>query len=170
MKRLVLALLIVLAPAFLLAQNSAVQKIFDKYGEKDGFTTVMINSGLLKMAADFTDDEDMDVLNGIDFIKILAVEDEANNHDLNFYAEVVPQLKRDAYEELMTVKSSDADVLFLVKKSGNDIRELLLVVGGEDDNALIYIGGNINLKDVAKLGKSMNIQSDAFAHLEELDK
>ena len=58
MKKFVLILLVALAPAFLVAQNSAVEKLFDKYGGEKGFTTVTINGSLLKMAATLSDDDD----------------------------------------------------------------------------------------------------------------
>ena len=168
MKKLTFILLVALLPAFAFAQNSAVEKLFSKYGGKDGFTTVTINGSLLKMAAEMTDeDEGAEVLNNINTIKILAQEGGSAS---NFYDEVMGELKRDAYEELMTVNSDDEDVIFLVKKSGEKISEFLLVVGGNDDNAIIYIGGNLNMKDIAKLGKSMNLEGDAFAHLSELEK
>ena len=168
MKKLTFILLVALLPAFAFAQNSAVEKLFSKYGGKDGFTTVTINGSLLKMAAEMTDeDEGAEVLNNINTIKIRAQEGGSAS---NLYDEVMGELKRDAYEELMTVNSDDEDVIFLVKKSGEKISEFLLVVGGNDDNAIIYIGGNLNMKDIAKLGKSMNLEGDAFAHLSELEK
>jgi len=166
MKKLVLILIVALAPALANAQNSAVEKLFKKYGGQDGFTTVTINSGLLKMAAEFTDEEDgMEVLNSINSIKILAQE---GGESSNFYDEVKSLLKSNSYEELMTVNSDDEDVVFLVKKDGKTITELLLVVGGDDENAVIYIAGNMNMKDLAKIGKSINVHDDAFAHLSEL--
>lgn len=166
MKKLVLVLIVALAPAFLFAQNSAVEKLFQKYGGQKGFTTVTINSGLLKMAAQMSeDDENLDVLNSITGLKILAQEDGVAS---NFYNEVMGDLKKDSYEELMTVNSDEEDVIFLVKKSGERISEFLLVVGGEDENVLVYISGDLHMKDLAKLGKSINMDGGNFGHLEHL--
>lgn len=168
MKKLTLLLLVALVPALSFAQNSAVEKLFAKYGGQDGFTTVTINSGLLKMAAEMSDDQDgAEVLNNIHTVKILAQESGVAD---NFYEEVMGELKRDAYEELMTVNSDDEDVIFLIKRAGEKIVEFLLVVGGQDDNTIIYIGGDLLMKDLAKLSNSMNIGGNAFAHLEELEK
>ena len=167
MKKLVLILIVALAPALANAQNSAVEKLFKKYGGQDGFTTVTINGSLLKMVAEFADEEDgAEVLNTINSIKILAQED---GQASNFYDEVMGELKRDAYEELMTVNSGDEDVIFLIKKEGKKIKEFLLLVGGEDENAVVYIAGDLNMKDLANLGKSMNIEGDVFGHLSELE-
>ncbi len=166
MKKLVLILVIALAPAFLFAQNSAVEKLFKKYGGQDGFTTITINSGLLKMAAQFADeDEDLEVLNQINNIKILVQEDGLAD---SFYEEVMGKLKRDSYEELMTVNSDDENVIFLIKKDDDKVSELLLIASGEDENVLIYIGGDLQMKDLAKLGSSINMDGGSFAHLDYL--
>jgi len=44
----------------------------------------------------------------------------------------------------------------------------LLIAGGKNENALISIQGNIDLKNISKLSKSMQIQG--LEHLEEIDK
>lgn len=160
MKKLVLSLLVVLLPIFAIGQNTAVEKLFKKYGGQDGFTTVTINKGLFKMVAKLdTEDEDLQALAGMETIKILAVEDDSDISGINFYKEVKSNLKSADYEELMTVKSSDADVVFLAKQDGDVIKELILLVGG-DDNALIYIAGNIKKKDVSKIAKSMGVDDE----------
>ncbi len=170
MKKLVLALIIVLVPAWVVAQNSAIDHVFEKYSGKDGFVSIQISKGLLKLAAGLDEDGETDkLLKSIDGIKILAVEDEELNAGLNFYNEVMSSMKTDNYEELMTVNSSDADIIFLAKKKGDRISEFILLVGGDDDNALIYISGNILLKDISKLSKSLNIEGSGLEKLEMLD-
>ena len=160
MKKLALSLLVVLVPIFAIGQNTAVEKLFDKYGGKDGFTTVTINKGLFKMVAQLDDtDEDLKALSGMESIKILALEDGEASKGVNFYKEVRSSLNDAKYEELMTVDSDDSNVVFLANQDGDTIRELILLVGSDDDdNALIYIKGNIKMKDVAKIASSMGIE------------
>ncbi len=164
MKKLVLSLLVVLVPILAIGQNTAVEKLFEKYGGKDGFTTVTINKSLFKMVAQLDDeDEDLQALSGMESIKILAVDDEGEGEvsGVNFYKEVRSLLKTADYEELMTVNSKDSDVVFLVRQEGDIIKELILLVGGKgDDNALIYIAGNIRMKDVSKIAKSMGVDDE----------
>ena len=162
MKKLVLSLLVVLVPILAIGQNTAVEKLFEKYGGKDGFTTVTINKGLFKMVAKLdAEDEDLQALSGMESIKILAVDNEDVANGVNFYKAVRSQLKDAKYEELMTVKSDDSNVVFLANQEGDTIKELILLVGSDDDeNALIYIKGNIRLKDVSKIAKSMGVDED----------
>ncbi len=167
MKKLVTLLLIALFPVLAIAQNSAVDKVFNKYENRDGFTVVTINKGLLKMAADI-DDEDKEAqefLGRISSIKILASEDESN---VNLYDEVLSNLNKKEYEELMTVKSSEEDVLILAKKDGDIIEELIILVGGKEDNALVYISGRMSMKDMAKISKSVNIDGAGLEHLKDV--
>ena len=72
------------------------------------------------------------------------------------------------YKELMVVKEKDQDVKFLINEKDGKIIELLLIAGGKDENALISIQGNIDLKNISKLSKSMKIEG--LEHLNDIDE
>lgn len=167
MKKLSLITIALIMPLFIFAQQSAVDKLFDKYGGKEGFTTVSINKGMFEMLNEIDpEDEDLKALAKIESVKVLAIEDEELIKGLNFYDEIMKSLNIKDYEELMTVKQSDQDVKILVKQTGNIIQELLIVVGGED-NAMVCIKGNIQLKDLS--GLSDGFSMDGLEALELLD-
>jgi len=169
MKKVITLLLVALFPLLALAQNSAIDKVFKKYGDRDGFTVVTISRGLLKMVANMDDDrESRDFLSRVNQIKILAVEDHST--DINLYDEVLSNLDKSDYEELMTAKSKGEEVLILAKKDGDIIEELIILVGGSNDNALVYISGKMNMKDLSKLSSSVNIEGAGFDHLKDLNK
>jgi hypothetical protein len=149
------------------AQNRAVDQLFEKYGGKDGFTTVVISGKMFELVArlDTEDDEEMDVISKLKSVRILAMDECEKPEGINFYDEVRNDLNEDDYEELMVVKKKDQDVKFLVKEADGIITELLVVVGGED-NALISIVGEIDLKHVHELSKS--IHSEHMDHLKDL--
>lgn len=137
--------------------QSPVDKLFDKYGEKEGFTTVVITQYMFDMFKDVnTNDKDFDnLIKGLKCIRILAVE--KPQAGLNFYKEIMKDLPMKEYNELMVIKQKDQDVKFLVKEVQGKIVEFLLISGGKD-NAFISIQGNIDLKSLAKLSKGMNIE------------
>jgi hypothetical protein len=169
MKKVFTLLMVAILPMVAMAQNSAIEKVFDKYGDRDGFTVVTISKGLLKMASNMDDDrEAQDFLSRINKIKILATED--GNHDINLYDEVLSSLDKSNYEELMTAKSKGEEVLMLVKKDGDMIEELIILVGGDHDNALVFISGRMNMKDLSKLSKNVHIDGVGLDHLNDLDK
>jgi len=169
MKKVFTLLLVALFPLLAMAQNSAIDKVFRKYGDRDGFTVVTISKGLLKMVANFDDDrESRDFLSRVHSIKILANEDD--HSDINLYDEVLSDLDKRDYEELMTAKTNGEEVLILAKKDGDILEELIILVGGKDDNALVYISGKMNMKDLSKLSSSVNIEGAGLNHLKDIDK
>jgi len=58
----------------------------------------------------------------------------------------------------MAVKEGHAVTKFLIRQNGNVISELLVVTGGPGGNSLISIRGDLNLKSISDLSKSMDIQ------------
>lgn len=160
MKKLVLFLAVVL-PMVVLAQKTPIDKLFDKYANQKGFTTVNISGKLLGFASQLEtgDQATTDMLAGLKGIRILSVEDDELNKNINFYAELEKDgfFKNNNFEVLMEVTEDDEVVRFLAKDAGNGkISDLLLVVGGED-NALISISGIIDPASIGKITKAMNI-------------
>ena len=160
MKKLVL-ILAMLLPIAVLAQKTPVDKLFEKYANQKGFTTVNISGKLLGFASQIEtgDKATSDMLSGLSGIRVLTVENEELNKTINFYEELEKDgfFKNNGYEVLMEVTEPDEVLRFLAKDAGNGkISDLLLIVGG-DDNALISISGVINTEDIGKITGAMNI-------------
>lgn len=169
MKRGAFTLILVLVLLFAKGQNSAVDKLFDKYSGKEGYTSVFISKYMFSMFSDVDPEnkEFNDLVSKLNSIKILANDDETNHDGINFYNEIMKELPMKDYKELMVVKEKDQELKFLIKDVNGIITELLLIIGGKNDNALICIqGDNINLKNIAKLSKSMKI--DGLENLEKI--
>ncbi|MDX9883021.1 MAG: DUF4252 domain-containing protein [Prolixibacteraceae bacterium] len=160
MKRLVI-LVVCLLPMMAFAQNSPVDRLFEKYANKDGFTTVRISGALLGFASKFEDRDSPEskMLSELKGIRILSVEDEKLNTGLDFYKELEKDgfFKNHDYEVLMEVTESNEVVRFYGKNAGGGkLSELLLVVGG-DDNALISIQGMIDPENIGKITGALDI-------------
>ena len=160
MKKLILIIAIML-PMAVLAQKSSVDKLFAKYANQKGFTTVNISGKLLSFASqvDVGNDEASKMMSELRGIRILSVEDKDLNKNIDFYAELEKDgfFKNNDYEVLMEVTEDNEVVRFLAKDAGNGkISDLLLVVGG-DDNALIDISGLIDPQNISKITKSLDI-------------
>ena len=150
-----------LLPMAVLAQKTPVDKLFEKYANQKGFTTVNISGKLLGIASQIEtgDKTTTDMLSSLRGIRVLTVEDDELNKSINFYAELEKDgfFKNNGYEVLMEVTEPDEVVRFLAKDAGNGkIADLLLIVGG-DDNTLISISGVINPEDIGKITGAMNI-------------
>lgn len=161
MKRIFLTM-IMLIPLLVLAQgNSPVDKLFNKYANKDGFTTVNISGKLLSFASQLDDSKsaETDMLAKLSGIRILSVEDKDLNKGLNFYKELEADgfFKNHNYEVLMEVTNKDEVVRFFGRAGEKGkLSELLMVVGG-NDNTLISIRGVIDPDDIGKITGSLNM-------------
>ena len=158
MKRIVLLVMAVAFPAFIMAQNSAVDKLFNKYSGKDGVTTVSISPELFQIvkAMDIEEIDDADIpFDKIASVKILTIEDEDQWEDVNFYTEIEKDLDVSNFQEVMTVNDGGEMVRIWMKVEKNEMSEFLLIVGG-DDNVLVYITGNFNMDDLEELAESVD--------------
>ena len=162
MKKVLLFILVVAFPAFIMAQNSAVDKLFAKYKGQKGVTTVSISPELFQMvnAMGIEELEDQDFpVDKIASVKILTIEDEEGWEDVNFYNEIKKDLDVSDFAEVMTVDDGGEVVRMWMKVSKNTVSEFLLIVGG-DDNVLIYITGDFNMNDLDELAETMDYHID----------
>ena len=165
MKKLLLIVAVIL-PAVLFAQKTPVDKLFEKYANQKGFTTVNISGKLLGFASqlDTGDQATTDLLSSLSGVRVLSVEDSDLNKNINFYEELEKDgaFKNKDYEVLMEVTDDDEVVRFLAKDAGNGkISDLLLVVGG-DENTLISITGVIDPKNISKITKTLDMDLGDF--------
>lgn len=162
MKRVVLLILTIAFPAYLMAQNSAVDKLFNKYKGKEGITTVQIGPELFQVvqAMEVKDIEECDIpLDKISSVKILTIEDEEGYENVNFYDEIKNDLNVDDFKEVMTVNDGGETVRMWMKVNDKTLSEFLLIVGG-DDNVLIYITGDFTMSDLEGMAESIGEDID----------
>jgi len=171
MKKLAIITLLIISNFAANAQDDAISLFFSKYSNDESFTQVNVTARMFGLFANLdTDDaEDQEVIESISKIKglkILAKEDLDNGKAL--YKEAFTLINSKEYEELMTVKDQDNDMKFLIKEKGGIITELLMIVGGDNEFLLLSLIGDIDLKQISKLSKSMDIEG--FDKLENIDK
>lgn len=167
MKRQALIILMLTAiSASLCGQKSPVDDLFDRYNGKEGFTSVYISSKMFSLLAriDSDDEEFRNLVTRIKGIRILSLDSTAVVRGINFASELMPGLRRNGYEELMTVREQSGDVFFMIREVGGRIAELVMITGG-GGTSVVSIQGDLDLKTIASLSGSMGIDE-----LEELEK
>jgi len=169
MKRILIPILLLALAFTAKAQTSAIDQLFTKYADKDGFTTVSISKAMFSLFASENEskDEFNSAIKGLESIRILSPDETLPAGNLNFYKEISKSLPLAQYEELMSVKEKDQVFKMLVRKKGSVITEFLMI-GGGNDNVLICITGNIDLKSISKLSKAMNIEG--MENIEKVNK
>jgi hypothetical protein len=169
MKRIFIGGMLIMLTLFTMGQTSAVDKVFDKYSGKEGYTTVHISSFMFNMLNSLeTDDPEFDEFKkataGIQSIKILTQD---GGDSEAFGAELLKMLPRSEYQEMMVVKDQDEDVLFLAREENGKITEFLLIVSGGGEDALIAIQGDIDLESISSIASGLDMPG--FENLEDIE-
>ncbi len=187
MKKLIIITAIVLAPMV-----SFGQSLFDKYEDMDNVSSMIVNSKMFQMLAtidvDLDDPEAQEYFNMVKKItnfKVLSTGDNVVSSKMK--ADVEKYLRKSQLEELMRIKDGDQNVKFYIKegKDENHVKELLMFITGlkevtkdsditingkkrEVETVVLSLTGDINLKQVSKITKKMNVKGGE--HLDKVGK
>lgn len=174
----------------LLPLTSTAQDIFAKYSEDPGVTYVSIKPKMFQMLAKMdinTDDpesqEYLNMVNSITSFKVITTGNKVISADLSKWV----QSRKNALEELMEVKDSGVNMTFYVKQGRDEdhVSEFLMFVDGlsgvtkdvdlnvngekrKFETVVVALTGDIDLNQISKLTKKMNIQGSE--HLEKKSK
>jgi len=144
-------------PMIASAQESPMDKLFDKYSGEEGFTSVNISSQMFKLLAkiDSEDDEEIkdfnNVVSELTGMRILSyTEDDGAGKKSEFYDEIIKNLPKKVYSELMVVKEKGKDVTFYIRELENGkIGELLMIVNEDHNTVLLSFKGMIDLDNIS---------------------
>ncbi len=169
MKRIIFGGMLMLFTLSAFGQKSAVDKVFDKFSGKDGYTTVYISSYMFNLMSSLeSDDPDYNEFKnataGISSIKILTQD---GGDSESFGEELISMLPKNEYKEMMVVKDEEEEVLFLAREEGNKITEFLLIVSGGGEDALIAIQGDIDMESISKIASGLDMPG--LENLEDME-
>ncbi len=159
MKRTIIGGLILLLTISAFGQQSAVDKVFEKYSGKEGYTTVYISSFMFNLLNHLdVDDPEYNkfkkAISGINSIKILTQE---GDNSVSFGKELLDMLPSSEYKEMMVVKDEEEEVKFLAREESGKITEFLLIVSGGGEDALIAITGDIDLESISSIASGLDM-------------
>ena len=155
--------------AFLIASTvSFAQGAFDKFEDKEGVASVIVNKKMFEMmskvkvdAKDKQMQQYMNLLKKLDNLKVFTTSNAKLGADMK--ATVNSYLKSNPLEELMRVNGDGKNVKIYVKSGANEniVRELLMFIEGsnvKDANTIVLsLTGNFNLDEIAVLTEKMNL-------------
>ncbi len=133
-----------IVPSVLFGQ-SPMSKLFDKYNEKDGYTSVVIttdaieiNPGNDKEAIEFKE-----LLDNVESVKIIKTK------NVEFYDKVMKIVKKNDYEQVIDIRESGEEIgFYMLKDETGNINEYLLAVKEEDEVIVISVLGDVNFDKV----------------------
>lgn len=161
MKTIITIIIAVLMSGYTFAQD------FSKYENQPGMSTVIINKNMFKLMSrldlDSQDEEIqqyVDLINNMENIKIFKTNNQQMRDDLS--ADANTYVKNNKLEELMRVQEDGKKVSFMFKpgKTDDEILQLFMLVDGmseEEETIVIIINGLIDLRQVSKLAKDLNV-------------
>lgn len=170
MKRILTTAVLMMIMTGTFAQD-AISKFFTKYQNDESFSQVTVSSKMFSLFTqmDAENAEDKEVLEAISKLKglrILGKQDARNAREL--YKEAFTLIPVKDYEELMSVRDKDKDMKFYIKEgNGGIINELLMVMGGDTEFMVLSLFGEIDLKQVSRIGKKMDVKG--LENLENMD-
>ena len=172
MKKIAVILLLCLATsARLAAQGDVISTLFEKYYNDESFTKVSVSSKMFDLftkiePGDEDEKEILDAISKLKGLKVLAADSVANPKKI--YDEVISKIASNGYDELMEVKDAEENMKFMIHEKGPIIDELVMVVGGKRHFVVISLYGEIDLKNISKLSKSMNVKG--MEYLQNMDE
>jgi len=162
-------LIVLICSTMSVSAQSAIQRHFEKYSEDDRFTRITISAKMFQLFANFevNDEDGQEMVQTISKLKGLKmlVGNEIDDAP-NLFGEVSKLPEKDM-DELMRVEKEKSELRFFIKeKSDGVISELLMIALDEKELMMMSIVGEIDLKQMSKLSKHMNI--DGFENLENV--
>lgn len=183
MKKLILSILVL---AFSLSSYAQNNSIFDKFEDYDDVTTVVVTKKAFQMLTKISSDskegqEFNNLVSGLEDLKVFTTEDVKIASEMQ--ATFDKYLKKSKLSELMRVKDKDANVKIYIREGKDDdhVSEFLMLVNevnasakhnngerGNPEVVIISLTGDIDLNNISKLTKEMNIPGGE--HMEKAEK
>lgn len=169
MKTIAAAILLTMSFGAASAQD-VISKFFTKYQDDESFTNVNISSKMFglftQMDAESPEDKEvLDAISKLKGLKIVAKNNARNSREL--YKEALNLIPKN-FEELMSVRDKDKDMKFMIDEKGGKISELVMIVGGNEEFMVLSIFGEIDLKQISRIGTKMDIKG--LENLNKMDK
>lgn len=178
LKKLVPIIFLALLSSNVFAQLNDVHKIFEKYQEVEGITSIKVGKGMFSLLNKLKlEDEDVQkikpLLGKVNSINILIsgggkLMDSLTNIKSNLIKlgdkvplglqnEINLAVKKLNYEELVTVNSSGRKIKLLTVGTNSDVlHNLLLSITGADQNILMLLDGDVSMSDLSKFISESN--------------
>jgi len=182
MRKIILSILVIALSLSSYAQNNS---IFDKFEDYDDVTTVVVTQKAFQMLKKISNDSEEgkefnNLVSGLKNLKVFTTEDVKIASEMqNTFDKYLSKAK---LSELMRVKDKDANVKIYVREGKDDdhVSEFLMLVNevnaakkhngdhGNPEVVIISLTGDIDLNNISKLTKEMNIPGGE--HMKKAEK
>jgi len=160
MKKQIILMVFAFLPVFLLAQNSPLTSLYEKYADKPGFNSSEIIPGSMSFEWEKTMNIDAvkEMLKEIQGVRILRyMSSPANNDEAKIWKKINKAAGDEPYKEVIKVNADSVMVnIYLVQEPGGITKEIALIAKDKKGITMVTVNGNI---DFAKLFSKENMHS-----------
>ncbi len=163
MKNIIIVAIMAIAPLMSFAQNKSIENFYNKYKAKENVTDINLQGWVLELAATFAGEESGEILEKITKLRVLVV-GEGNVIPNNEYNQLVREVRKDSFEELIQFKDGNDKVDIMLREKGDKITNVLLIARGADGFIMLSLEGNMDWNDL----KSLEIDVEGAEHLNKI--
>lgn len=165
MKKFMLLILLLSLGCMVNAQD-LVAEFQNKYKDNTKFTLVNISAKMFGLIADISDPDTESVLKNLTGFKLLK----SSTDVVKYHNEALGMIKgsKRGYEELMDVREGKEHVSIYVRDEKGIVTELVILVETQQEFVLMGFIGNIDLKKIAALSKSVDV--NGMEYLNKINK
>ena len=170
MKGLILFLALSIGSVAGIAQQDAIDKYFSQHAANEDFSKVVVSSKMFELFAhmESSDDDEQELLEIISkLVGMRMLMNESNDNAKSLYSSAIKTIGKE-FEVLMRVEDQQEDVTIYIKESGGTIAELVVIGLSSSEFFILSLLGEIDLKQVSKLSRSLNITG--LEHLQNVDE
>ena len=127
-------------------------KLFDKYADMDGVTSVYISKAMFQMMPKI-ENVGVNLMNMKGKIESLQLVTTEKPDLIAKMKKEFSQLVTNQHQELMRVKDGDSRVSFYSNMKDDKIKDLLMLIESEENFTAIMLVGNFTLKDIQEIAE-----------------
>lgn len=172
MKNLYILILVTLFTQVSFGQSRSINKFINHHKVQDNALAVTVPGWMMDLAAYSTRFADLDeevrelvsFSDNIKKIRFLIIQENADVKEKDF-TKLLDGLKREKFEDLMTVHSEETDVRLMVKENGETIRNITAVIKSEGNVVLLTLSGKFKYEDLKKMKMWNDVNSKVLKEI-----
>jgi len=166
MKNLIIGLLLLAVHGITNAQSKSIENFYNKYTNYDDVMDISLSGFVLKLATNYSDDEEADkMLRKITQIRVMIM-DEGNLVEKSDLKSLIRDVKKDSFDELMQIRDKGNLVDFFIKEKDNKITNVLMLINSSDGFLMLSLEGLLDFSDL----NNVNIDIEGVENFKKIPK
>lgn len=148
MKKLIVIMIVALAPAILMAQNTPLSSLYDRYVSDPGFETTEILPGSMSFdwEKNMENAQVKEIMQQIEKIRILRYAAEGANQDQDkIWKKMQKAADNELYTEVITVNAENIYArMYMIKGQAGNTREVAMLAKSKEGIMMVTITGDMD--------------------------